>query len=171
MTDLKSITNISSSGLALATSLLGPIFALNIWTLIIEIVMFYYRLPIHMKLEIPKKPELTADQITRMMPPHVRWKADNFNHLMEQPMNFYVVTIAVALGHYWRGEREGTEMVASGGYQTDVLLAWAYVGLRFVHSIFQCRGNVLNRFFVFTISSVVLGAMAVRGALNVASVL
>ena len=86
-------------------------------------------------------------------------------------MNFYVVTIALALGHYWRGEGEGTGMAASGGYQTDVLLAWTYVGLRFVHSIFQCRGNVLNKFFVFIVSSVVLGAMAVRGALMVASVL
>lgn len=161
----------SSFGLALATSLLGPIFALNIWTLIIEIVMFYYRLPVYMKLDIPSKPELTADQITRMVPPHVRWKADNFNHLMEQPMNFYVVTIALALVHYWRGEGEGIAMAASGGYQTDVLLAWAYVGLRFVHSILQCSGNVSNRFFVFLVSSVVLGAMAIRGASMVVSVL
>lgn len=86
-------------------------------------------------------------------------------------MNFYVVTIALALGHYWRDEGEGIGMAVSGGYQTDVLLAWAYVGLRFVHSIIQCRGNVPNRFFIFLVSSVVLGAMAVRGALMVALVL
>lgn len=29
------------------------------------------------------------------IPPSVRWKADNYNHLLEQPTNFYAVVLAL----------------------------------------------------------------------------
>jgi hypothetical protein len=31
------------------------------------------------------------------LPAHVRWKADDYNHLMEQPTLFYAVTLTLAL--------------------------------------------------------------------------
>jgi MAPEG family len=46
----------------------------------------------------------------------VRWKADNYNNLMEQPTLFYAVTLALAL------------LGAGEGLNTG--LAWLYVGLR-----------------------------------------
>lgn len=152
-----------SPATTIATSFLGPIFFLNIWTLIMEVVMYYYRLPIFVKLDVTSKPDLTIEQINRQVPPSVRWKADNFNNLMEQPMNFYVVVLATALGHYWKGESVG------GGHITDLTLAWTYVGLRLLHSYMQCMGNrVAKRFYVFLTSSVVLSVLTARGALMVA---
>ena len=31
------------------------------------------------------------------LPPNVRWKADNYNHLFEQPTIFYPIAIVLAL--------------------------------------------------------------------------
>jgi len=78
--------------------------------------------------------------------------ADNYNHLMEQPTIFYALAFYIVLaGH------------------TDLLhidLAWAYVGLRVVHSLIQTTINrVTLRFLVFALSTLVLMAMAVREVL------
>lgn len=154
-----------SAAVALAVPFLGPVFALNIWTLCIEGVMYYYRLPVFVKLDIGSKPELTHDQIEKMVPAHIRWKADNYNHLMEQPTNFYATTLAVALGHYWNAKAGGAGL---GGHATDLKLAWAYVALRVVHSYWQCCGNqVPKRFYTFLASSGVLGTLVIRGALRI----
>ena len=130
-----------SAAAAVAIPFLGPVFALNIWTLCIEGVMYYYRLPVYTKLKIAEKPALTAEEINKMVPASVRWKADNYNHLMEQPMNFYVTTLAVALGHYWNMKTGGV----ISGHSTDLKLAWAYVALRVVHSYWQCCGNQVSK--------------------------
>jgi hypothetical protein len=48
------------------------------------------------------------------LPARVRWKADNYNHLLEQPVLFYATALSLAL--------LGDHSVAS------LWLAWAYVG-------------------------------------------
>jgi hypothetical protein len=89
-----------------------------------------------------------------LLPAPVRWKADNYNHLMEQPTLFYAVTSTLAL------IGEGTGLNAG--------LAWLYVALRIVHSLVQATVNiVVLRFAIFMAASVVLLAMAVRTALAV----
>ena len=58
---------------------------------------------------------------------------------MEQPTIFYPTVIMIAI------------MGASG---FDVLLAWVYVGLRIVHSIWQATVNVVTiRFLIFALST------------------
>jgi len=84
----------------------------------------------------------------------VRWKADNYNHLMEQPTLFYATALTLAL----LGAGEGTNLA----------LAWTYVGLRIVHSLVQALVNIIIlRFTIFMVASVVLLAMSVRAALLV----
>jgi hypothetical protein len=80
------------------------------------------------------------------LPPHVRWKADNYNHLMEQPTVFYAVALALALlGH---------------GDGWAARLAWAYVALRVVHSLVQALWNRIEvRFSLFTLSTFALIGM------------
>jgi hypothetical protein len=63
------------------------------------------------------------------LPAQVRWKADNYNNLMEQPTLFYAVTLALAL------------LGAGEGLNTG--LAWLYVGLRVAHSLIQAIINVV----------------------------
>lgn len=80
------------------------------------------------------------------LPPAVRWKADNYNHLMEQPTIFYAAALALAL----MGQGDGL----------NLMLAWAYVGLRVVHSLWQALTNVIEvRFVLFALSTLPLIAM------------
>jgi hypothetical protein len=82
----------------------------------------------------------------------VRWKADNYNHLLEQPVLFYAVVLALCFVGQWG--------------DVNVILAWLYVALRIVHSIVQATVNVIMlRFTVFMIASVVLLILAIRAAL------
>ena len=82
----------------------------------------------------------------------MRWKADNYNHLFEQPTIFYPIAIILAL--------------LPGSSAIDLYLAWGYVGLRVVHSVFQATVNKIEiRFVFFFLSSLVLLAMVIRAGL------
>lgn len=70
---------------------------------------------------------------------------------MEQPTIFYPTVIMIAI------------MGASG---FDVLLAWVYVGLRIVHSIWQATVNVVTiRFLIFALSTLALIVLAARAVM------
>ena len=78
--------------------------------------------------------------------------ADNYNHLHEQPTIFY----ALCLYSHLVGV---TDMI-------NVWLAWAYVGLRVVHSLIQATVNKVEiRFLVFVLASIVLLILAINAAL------
>jgi hypothetical protein len=86
------------------------------------------------------------------LPAQVRWVADNYNHLMEQPTIFYATALALA--------------VAGLGAGLNLWLAWGYVALRVVHSLVQATTNVIMvRFSIFMVASLVLLVLAVRAAL------
>ncbi|KAL5334121.1 membrane-associated, eicosanoid/glutathione metabolism protein [Aspergillus crustosus] len=137
-------------------ALLQPIIALNGWTFIMETWMYATRIPIFSKLKEAGDPSTTKSDLEKKTPPSVRWKADNFNHLFEQPTQFYAVALALAIAR--RGENN----------PVDVRLAWAYVGLRALHSLIQATGNpIMVRFGVFVVSSGVLAVLTGRAALLV----
>ena len=80
------------------------------------------------------------------LPPQVRWKADNYNHLLEQPTLFYALAISLALL----------------GVQTQIglMLAWVYVFLRIGHSLVQALINKIEvRFLLFALSNIPLFAL------------
>jgi len=144
-----------------STSFLGPIIALNGWTFIMEIWLYAKRIPVIQKnTNLMKSASVaTRDQWNAKIPPGARWPADNYNHLMEQPTQFYAIALMMTLL-----ERDGNITIG----QMDVALAWIYVGLRIVHSFVHCLGNnVLRRFQVFVLSSFTLAAMTVRAAMAV----
>jgi hypothetical protein len=86
------------------------------------------------------------------LPPRVRWKADNYNHLFEQPTIFYPIAIVLAL--------------IPEAASLELGLAWAYVALRVAHSIFQATVNKIEvRFVLFASGSLVLIAMVIRAAM------
>jgi hypothetical protein len=88
------------------------------------------------------------------LPPEVRWKADNYNHLLEQPTLFYAVAIALAL--------------LGDASLLSVAMAWAYVTLRAAHSLWQALVNhIPTRFYIFVTSSLVLLALTIKAALQV----
>jgi hypothetical protein len=99
----------------------------------------------------PRRP---PEEFHAQLPPEVRWKADNHNHLMEQPTLFYAVVLTLAF--------------VGAGAGLNAGLAWLYVGLRVVHSLVQATVNaIIVRFAIFMAASVVLLVMSVRAALLV----
>lgn len=132
--------------------MLRPAFALVLWTFVMWTWMYATRLPAMRKLRMVPDPTAVRGEQMAQLPPEVRWKADNYNHLFEQPTLFYAVTVALS--------------VLGVTTSLDVGLAWAYVGLRIVHSLVQSLINKIElRFAVFALSSLVLLGLAVRGAL------
>jgi hypothetical protein len=131
------------------TDILLPAAVLICWTLVMLVWMAITRLPTMNKLKMhPQKYPRTQD-LGAALPAEVQWKADNYNHLMEQPTVFYAtVFLLVLIGQ---------------GSGLNVILAWAYVGLRIAHSLVQVTINkVMVRFTLFLLSSIILTIMAVN---------
>ena len=128
--------------------------ALVLWTLVMWVWLYATRIPAMRKARTRLEPRLPRDQLLGGLPPEVRWKADNYNHLMEQPTLFYATALTLA--------------VIGDADPINVWLAWAYVALRVVHSLVQATTNViLVRFSIFMVSSLVLVMLAVRAAMAV----
>jgi hypothetical protein len=135
-------------------SILQPVVALVLWSLFMWAWLYATRIPAMQKAKIPMTPNLTAADVAAAVPPSVRWKADNYNHLMEQPTIFYATALALA--------------VAGQGEGLNASLAWGYVGLRIAHSLVQVTVNVIMlRWALFMASSLVLLVLAVRTAMAV----
>jgi len=137
-----------------ASAILQPVVALVLWSFVMWAWLYATRIPAVQAARAPMPPGTTAAELNAHLPPRVRWKADNYNHLMEQPTLFYAVALTLAL--------------AGAGAGLNLWLAWAYVGLRVVHSLIQALSNaILVRFGVFMAGSVVLLALAARAAMVV----
>ncbi|WP_374467939.1 MAPEG family protein [Phenylobacterium sp.] len=132
--------------------ILQPVIVLVLWSLVMWAWLYATRIPAMRKAGVTPDPSLTAASLAERLPPSVRWKADNYNHLMEQPTIFYATALALA--------------VMGQGAGLNATLAWAYVGLRVVHSLVQATtNNIMVRWAVFMVSSLVLLALAVHAAM------
>ena len=132
-------------------SILTPVLALVVLTLLVWIWMYATRIPAMQRADIQPQ-DVKFPQDLHRLPDGARQVADNYNHLLEQPTIFYALVFYIFLsGH--------TD-------QIHTYLAWTYVLLRVAHTLIQCTVNIVNlRFSVFALSTVVLMAMAVREVL------
>ena len=133
--------------------ILKPMAVLAMWTMIMWVWMYAVRIPAINKL--PKPTEAGADQgwtgamLENILPREVQWKAHNYNHLHEAPTVFYAVALALAM--------------IGAGDGLNAKIAWAYVGLRIVHSVWQATVNkVMPRFILFALSSLCLIALCLH---------
>src|SRR4051812_29212198 len=94
--------------------ILQPLVALVLWSFVMWAWLYATRIPAIRSAGVALPPESTAADLNARIPAHVRWKADNYNHLMEQPTLFYAVALTLA--------------VAGAGAGANLWLAWAYVG-------------------------------------------
>ena len=134
--------------------MLAPVIALVLWTALIWTWMYATRIPAILAARMLLDPQAPRGAQMATLPARVRWKADNYNHLMEQPTQFYAVALALA--------------VLGDASPWSVGLAWAYVLLRVVHSLWQVLVNRIQvRFALFSVSSLVLFALVVRACLQV----
>lgn len=140
----------------MAAPILQPVVGLMLWTLVMCAWLYATRLPAMSRLKVDpdilaRDPEASLD---RLLPPHVQWKAHNYNHLHEAPTLFYAACLVLAMvGH---------------GQGLNASLAWVYLLIRVVHSLVQATVNkVIARWALFMASTLVLAALVIRAALVV----
>lgn len=132
-------------------NLLAPGAVLALWTLIMLGWVAATRFGAMAKAGVDLKaapPGGRGVDLENVLPPTINWKSHNYTHLLEQPTLFYAVIVFLHL---------------SGG-STDLTraLAWAYVALRIVHSLWQATVNRIPvRFAIFGLSTFCLLALAV----------
>ena len=134
-------------------AILQPAVALMAWTMVMWLWMYATRIPAMNAAKLD--PDSLAQDPTRalddILPAQVQWKAHNYNHLHEAPTLFYAVCLVLA--------------VAGQGNGMSAQVAWAYVGLRVIHSLVQATVNkVVVRFGLFALSSIVLMALIYHAA-------
>jgi hypothetical protein len=136
--------------------ILAPVVALVAWTLVMQIWLYATRLPAMKRAGISLKGRVgtRGSALEGVVPDEVNWKAHNYNHLLEQPTIFYAIALSLAL------------MDFGGGI--NLYLAWAYVGLRIIHSVIQATVNVVRyRFIVFALASLCLLGLTVHAAARI----
>ncbi|PLK26230.1 MAPEG family protein [Novosphingobium sp. TH158] len=130
--------------------MLAPAAVLVLWSIVMLFWMGGTRFPAMAKagIDLSKgKPGGRGQNLEGVLPDAVNWKAHNYAHLMEQPTLFYASVAIIAI---------------LGASQHDVWFAWAYVGFRIIHSLWQATVNrVPVRFALFLLSTLCLVVLAV----------
>jgi hypothetical protein len=135
----------------MTSPILAPVVALAAWTMVMWGWMYVTRLPAIRRARMRLDPQAPRGEQMASLPARVRWKADNYNHLMEQPTVFFAVALVLAF--------------AGHGGGAALALAWSYVGLRVAHSLVQALWNKIEvRFSLFSLSSLVLIGLVVCAA-------
>lgn len=134
--------------------ILAPAAVLVVWTLIVMVWIIPARFGAISKLDksaLPAKQGVRGSDLEGVIPDKANWPAHNHTHLHEQPTLFYATVLILAV---------------MGPAALDVTLAWIYVAVRIVHSLWQILVNSIPvRFALFLVSSIALIALAVRAAM------
>ena len=135
--------------------ILAPAAVLVLWSLIVLLWTIITRFPAFKKagLKVAEAaPGTRYQDVEGGLPDRLNWRSHNYTHLMEQPTLFYA-TVAILV-------------LAGEGTGINVILAWIYVALRVVHSLWQTLVNTLPiRVTLFTLSTTMLLVMAVNAVL------
>ena len=132
--------------------ILAPPAVLVLWSLVMLLWMSATRFPAFARVGLKVKEAERGSRyvdVESMMPARVNWKSHNYTHLMEQPTIFYATVVILAL--------------AGDGSGINVTLAWAYVAIRIMHSIWQATVNIISiRITLFTLSTLCLWVLAIN---------
>src|SRR5262245_57918090 len=109
--------------------ILAPVITLVLWSFVMCAWLYATRIPAMIRHNVRYDPHRPAEEFHARLPTTVRWKADNYNHLMEQPTLFYAVALTLAF--------------IGAGAGLNTWLAWLYVGLRVAHSLVQATVNIV----------------------------
>lgn len=130
-------------------SILQPAAALMLLTMLVWFVMVVKRVGYLITNRIHPQRVATLEQVNALLPEHINRPSDNFKNLLELPVLFYAICLALL----------ALDKVDS----TYLTLAWLFVALRTAHSAIQCSINIVRlRFVAYVLSSLVLWIMFAR---------
>src|SRR4051812_25500109 len=124
-----------------STAILLPMLALAAWTMLVLLLVPYQR------IKAARQSLVTPGDFrygeSAKVPPWASLPNRNYMNLLEVPILFYVASLTIYV---------------SGAANVLLLqLAWAYVGLRIIHSLIHLTyNNVLHRLGAFATSNVAL---------------
>ncbi len=135
--------------------MLAPAAVLVVWTLIVLLWIIPARFGAVAKVAdksvLPNKVGVRGNDLEGVLPDKANWPAHNHSHLHEQPTLFYATVLIIAV---------------MGPAAIDVTLAWVYVALRIVHSLWQNLVNTVPvRFALFLASTTALIVLAIRAVM------
>lgn len=136
--------------------ILKPVVALMAWTMVMWLWMYATRIPAmnRAKIDTANLTGGTGKNLDDVLEDKVQWIAHNYNHLHEAPTLFYAVALVLA--------------VIGQGSGLNTTIAWAYVGLRVLHSLVQATVNrVMIRFGLFVLSTLALMALILHAGIAV----
>ncbi len=135
--------------------LLGPVIALVAWSLImlVWLVVIRARGFRHHKIDLAARSGGRGPDLDGKVDPEFQWPAHNYMHLMEQPTIFYAIVLAL--------------VAMDDRFALNLYLAWAYVVLRVVHSVWQATVNkVPVRLTLFGLSTLCLVALTLHAGMR-----
>lgn len=135
-------------------ALLQPVATLMLLTAAVALFLMCTRVLAMKKLRVHPQKGQDVFALRKLLPHSTNRVANNYNHLFEQPVLFYVVTIGFCL----------LDKVDTA----TVTLAWCYVAARVIHTLIQTLWDrVMVRFGIFILSWFLLGALILKLALIV----
>jgi len=136
--------------------ILKPVAVLIAWTLVMLTWMVIVRLPALKRAGIDLNTARGGKPggLDGVIDEKAQWPAHNYIHLLEQPTIFYAVALTLA----FIGQGNGL----------NATIAWAYVGLRILHSVLQATVNIIRyRFLLFALSTLCLVALSLHALIGV----
>jgi len=138
---------------AMLPPLLAPLVAMMGLTAAVWLFMYVRRLGYMLGHGIDAQQVSSPQKMAELIPEAVERPANNLRNLFELPVLFYALCLVMAQQGWIDA--------------LDVQLAWAFVGLRALHSLVHCTFNYVNaRFAFYALSSVVLWVMLARACFS-----
>ena len=136
-------------------SILWPTFALVALAFVVFAVMFAKRFG-HIRANPPRADDLASGEAALRYFAPVEMPANNFRNLFEMPVLYFALVPLL--------------LITNQDSVAQVALAWVYVALRYLHSFIHIGPKkVPVRAMLFVLSAVVLSAMWIGFAIDIAS--
>jgi len=136
-------------------SILWPTFALAALAFAMFLMMFVKRLG-HIRANPPGADDLASGEAAMRYFAPVEMPANNYRNLFEMPVLFFALVPLL--------------LVTSQDSHVQVVLAWIYVALRYLHSFVHVGPKKVQvRAMLFVVSAIVLSAMWIGFAIDIAS--
>jgi hypothetical protein len=133
------------------TEIFDPFIGMLLLTFVVWLVMYVRRIAFMKKNNIAAQRLATPERGAKIIPEEVSYSSNNLKNLFELPVIFYALCVYL----YVTGQVDALYLTA----------AWAFFGLRVVHSLIQCTVNiVMLRFAAYALSSIALWFILLRVA-------